>query len=171
MKLLIVVDMQNDFVTGSLKNDDAVKIIPAIAKKLKTAESNGDMIVFTRDTHSENYLNTQEGQKLPVVHCVRGTWGWNTIPELSEFENGKRVFEKPTFGSERLAEFVRETGFEDIELIGVCTDICVISNAMLIKAAVPEANITVDSTCCAGVTPESHKNALNAMQMCQINII
>lgn len=171
MKLLVVVDMQNDFVTGALKNEEAVKIIPAIIRKIEKAEKSGDMVVFTHDTHGENYMNTQEGKKLPVVHCVRGTWGWNIIPELSAYENGKRVFEKPTFGSERLAEFVRESGFEDIELVGVCTDICVISNAMLLKAAVPEANITVDGSCCAGVTPASHQNALNAMKMCQIDVI
>lgn len=171
MKLLAVIDMQNDFVTGSLKNDEAVKIIPAIVNKLNGVDENETVVVFTKDTHTPDYLNTQEGRNLPFVHCVKGTDGWNIIPELKAYEKDKRIFEKPGFGSEELADYARDAQFSEIELIGVCTDICVISNAMLLKAALPEAEITVDSACCAGVTVESHNNALNAMKMCQIKII
>lgn len=171
MKLLVVIDMQNDFVTGSLKNEEAVKIIPAVVNKLNSVDENETVVVFTKDTHTPDYLNTQEGRNLPFVHCVKGTDGWNIIPELKAYETNKRIFEKPSFGSEELADYAKDAQFSEIELIGVCTDICVISNAMLLKAALPEAEITVDSACCAGVTVESHNNALNAMKMCQIKII
>lgn len=171
MKLLVVIDMQNDFVTGSLKNDEAVKIIPAIINKLNSVDENETVVVFTKDTHTSNYLNTQEGRNLPFVHCVKDTTGWDIIPELKAYEENKRIFEKPGFGSEELADYAKDAQFSEIELIGVCTDICVISNAMLLKAALPEAEITVDSACCAGVTVESHNNALSAMKMCQIKII
>ncbi|MGN0517365.1 MAG: cysteine hydrolase family protein [Acutalibacteraceae bacterium] len=171
MKLLAVIDMQNDFVTGSLKNDEAVKIIPAVINKLSGVDENETVVVFTKDTHTPDYLNTQEGKNLPFVHCVKGTDGWDIIPELKTYAENKRIFEKPSFGSEELADYAKDAQFSEIELIGVCTDICVISNAMLLKAALPEAEITVDSACCAGVTVESHNNALNAMKMCQIKII
>lgn len=171
MKLLVVIDMQNDFVTGSLKNEEAVKIIPAVVNKLNSVDENETVVVFTKDTHTPDYLNTREGRNLPFVHCVKGTDGWNIIPELKAYETNKRIFEKPSFGSEELADYAKDAQFSEIELIGVCTDICVISNAMLLKAALPEAEITVDSACCAGVTVESHNNALNAMKMCQIKII
>lgn len=171
MKLLAVIDMQNDFVTGSLKNDEAVKIIPAVITKLSGVDENETVVVFTKDTHTPDYLNTQEGKNLPFVHCVKGSDGWDIIPELKTYAENKKIFEKPSFGSEELADYAKDAQFSEIELIGVCTDICVISNAMLLKAALPEAEITVDAACCAGVTVESHNNALNAMKMCQIKII
>ncbi len=170
MKLLVVVDMQNDFTTGALKNDEAVKVIPNIARKIEQSEKSGDTVVFTRDTHTDDYMETQEGKNLPVKHCVKGTLGWEIVPQLKMYTYRKRIFDKPCFGSMELAMFAHEKCFDEVELIGVCTDICVISNAMLIKAALPEAEVCVDSSCCAGVTVQSHQNALNAMSMCHIKI-
>ncbi len=166
-KLLIVVDMQNDFITGSLGTAEAQKITEPVIRRIESFD--GD-VVFTLDTHTENYLNTREGRNLPVIHCVKGTPGWELQKDIKKLAAGHRCFEKPTFGSTELAEYVREKGYDSIELIGLCTDICVISNAMLIKAYLPEAEIKVDSSCCAGVTPESHSNALGAMKMCHITI-
>ena len=183
-KILIVVDCQNDFITGSLRNEEAIKAIPNIVNKIN--EFNGDLILVTMDTHGENYLKTNEGIKLPVEHCIKGTNGWELNEDVKKAINraegrnkGNRVvyFEKPTFGSNALAEFLNtaeicKNGELDIEIIGFCTDICVVSNALLIKAATyNRANITVDSSCCAGVTPETHNAAISTMTMCQINII
>ena len=170
-KLLIVVDMQNDFVTGALGTKEAVAIVPAVVKKIEDAIENNEFLIFTRDTHHENYMSTQEGKNLPVPHCIEGTDGWEIIPELRGYAKrqiDRGILNKLTFGSMELANFVQMHKPDEIELIGLCTDICVISNAMLAKAAHPEAIISVDSACCAGVSPETHNNALEAMKMCQI---
>jgi len=173
-KKLVVIDMQNDFVTGALRNEDAIKIVPDVVEVVKNFK--GD-VIFTRDTHGENYLNTQEGAKLPVAHCIRNTDGWNIIPELEEFVKDNWI-NKPTFGSLELANTLlneyKETNYSkdfEITLIGVCTDICVVSNALLLKAYMPEVTINVIERCCAGVTKESHKNAIETMKMCQINVV
>ncbi len=168
-KLLVVVDMQNDFVDGALGTPEAQAIVPAVQTKVAAAMEAGDTVVFTRDTHTADYLRTAEGKKLPVVHCVAGTAGWAIIPPLQS--SAKLVFDKPTFGSLSLAHYAAREQFGAIQLIGLCTDICVISNALLLKACLPEADISVDAACCAGVTPESHENALAAMRMCQITIV
>ena len=168
-KLLIVVDMQNDFVTGALGSKDAVQILPNVMKKLRLARENKVAVVFTRDTHFENYSDTQEGKKLPVLHCVKDTRGWEIVDGL--YEEGELVFDKPTFGSVELAQFVKEEGFDEVELIGVCTDICVVSNALLIKAYCPETKVQVSADCCAGVTKESHESALRTMSSCQVEIL
>ena len=167
-KVLIVVDMQNDFVTGSLGTKEAEAIVGKVVEKVKKCQEDGVEILFTRDTHTEQYLETQEGKKLPVVHCVKGTEGWEIIDELKPYV--EKVYDKPTFGSVQLAHVIAAGGYEEIELVGLCTDICVVSNALLLKAALPEAKITVDGACCAGVTPESHEAALMTMKMCQIEV-
>lgn len=170
-RLLVVVDMQNDFIDGSLGTKEAREIVPAVVRKIEEYEAGGDEVVYTMDTHDEEYMNTQEGHNLPVPHCLKGSGGWQLWPEIGKHP-GKR-FEKPAFGSLELAEYVAEAvagGCESVELVGVCTDICVISNAMIIKARVPELLVEVDGHCCAGVTPESHGNALEAMKMCQISV-
>ena len=170
MKILIVVDMQNDFVTGSLANPDAEAIIPGIAKKIAEYEKNGDRIIFTRDTHKANYLETPEGKALPVPHCINGTKGWLVVDELNHPEC--EHINKPTFGY-RYWEY--DLGdmpkIDEIELVGTCTDICVLSNAIILKTQFPNVPITVDSSCCAGVTPEKHAAALEVMRSCQINVI
>lgn len=173
MKVLIVVDMQNDFIDGTLGTKEAQAIVPNVVKKIEEYNENKYPIIFTRDTHYRNYLFTQEGIKLPVEHCIYGTEGWN-IKEGLEIANCCYV-NKDSFGWinwERTIGGISPTSdIDEIELVGLCTDICVISNAMILKAAFPEIPIIVDASCCAGVTPESHKNALEAMKMCQINII
>ena len=167
MKYLIVVDMQNDFIDGALGTKEAQAIVPYVKKKIESYKN--DKIYFTRDTHGEDYLETQEGRNLPVPHCIKGTHGWQISEELQTF--GCEVLDKPTFGSVALSKLIKEDNPESVELCGLCTDICVISNAMLIKAALPEVKISVDASCCAGVTPKSHQNALSAMKMCQIEIL
>ncbi len=174
MNYLIVVDMQVDFVNGALGTAEAVAIVPAVEKHIRRFQKNAcGKVIFTRDTHFKNYLSTQEGRKLPVEHCIKNTSGWQIIPELLPYCT--HVIDKPTFGSTDLMELLKaeheKEPISSITLIGLCTDICVISNALLLKAALPEVTIYVDSACCAGVTPESHENALAAMKMCQINII
>lgn len=169
MKLLIVIDMQNDFIDGALGSVEAAAIVPAVAERLKMRREEGWHVLFTRDTHDENYLRTQEGRRLPVPHCIRGTEGWEITPVLDTQD--AQILDKPTFGSLELAQVVAGSGdVEEIELVGLCTDICVISNAMILKARFPEAPVAVVAGCCAGVTPESHKNALEAMRMCQVEI-
>ncbi|MCD8340974.1 MAG: cysteine hydrolase [Clostridiales bacterium] len=169
MKLLVVVDMQKDFVDGALGTSEAVAIVPRVQEKIAARQAAGWTTVFTRDTHTEQYLDTQEGRKLPVPHCIQGTPGWEIIPELPT--QGCLILDKPSFGSLELARYAAQLeNLEEIELVGLCTDICVISNALLLKAAVPEVPIYVDASCCAGVTPDSHANALRAMEMCQINV-
>lgn len=171
MRALIVVDMQNDFIDGALGTKEAVSIVPFVREKVMHFDG---LVIFTRDTHFENYLSTKEGANLPVPHCIKGTQGWEITSALKELTNGCVIIDKPTFGSTELQELLvkehQKTPFEEIELVGLCTDICVISNAMLLKASLCEVNITVDSACCAGVTPQSHKNALEAMKMCQITV-
>ena len=168
-KALIVIDMQNDFIDGALGTDEAQKIVPQVKAKIKEAEQNGTNVIFTRDTHNSLYLHTQEGKNLPVEHCIEGTKGHEIHNDLKQ--ECSVIFDKPTFGSIALANFITDSCVTEIELCGVCTDICVISNALLLKAFLPEAKITVDSSCCAGTTPQNHENALSAMRMCQINII
>lgn len=167
-KLLVVVDMQKDFVDGSLGTNEAVAIVPQVVQEIESFD--GD-VVFTLDTHSSIYLETQEGKNLPVPHCIKGTDGWKLDKAIEPLASGRRIFEKPTFGSVELAEYVADGDYDDISLIGLCTDICVLSNAMLIKAFLPEVKVSVIASACAGVTPESHENALSAMKMCQINIV
>ena len=170
-KLLVVIDMQNDFITGQLGSEEARAIVPAVVKKVEDAIAQGTEVIFTQDTHGENYLNTQEGKHLPLKHCIKGTEGWKLISELEPFAQGRTIVEKPSFGSLELGRIAAEGGYEDIQLVGVCTDICVISNAMVLKAAVPEVPISVDELCCAGVSVASHEDALDAMRMCQIAVI
>ena len=172
-KILIVVDMQKDFVDGALGTAEAVAIVPKVKKKIE--EFDGE-VIYTLDTHPGNYMATQEGRNLPVEHCIEGTPGHQLVPELAAFEkNAFAVFKKPTFGSIKLGEFLleldKEVGLESVELVGLCTDICVVSNALLIKAFLPEVPIMVDPACCAGVTPESHEQALATMKMCQIQVL
>ena len=170
--LLVVVDMQNDFIGGALGTKEAQDILPSVRARIAQARERGETVAFTRDTHGEDYLSTQEGKNLPVPHCIRGTEGWQIIPELKDAadQSGKKV-EKDTFGSMELGRYLSEAGYEEAELVGVCTDICVISNAMTMKAFVPEMVIAVDAACCAGVTPESHRTALKAMKSCQIHVV
>ena len=172
-KFLIVVDMQKDFVVGSLGTHEAIAIVPKVVNKIKAFD--GELIV-TFDTHSEDYMNTSEGEKLPVPHCIKGTHGWKLVSLLAETLEGREytAVEKPTFGSVELPKIIKEmAGNEEfsIELVGLCTDICVVSNALLLKAHFPEVPISVDSRCCAGVTVESHNAALQTMKMCQIDVI
>lgn len=167
-RLLVVVDMQYDFITGALGSAAAEKIVPSVLSEIRTWVGANEEVVFTRDTHARDYLNTQEGRRLPVEHCVEGEKGWQILEELY---TGGRVFDKPTFGSISLGEYVRAGGYEEAVLIGVCTDICVISNALLIKAFAPETRVCVRADCCAGVTKESHETALAAMRACQIDVI
>ena len=170
MKLLIVIDMQNDFIDGALGTKEAVAIVPNVAQKIKDARESRQIVAFTRDTHQENYLATQEGKNLPVVHCVQGTDGWQISSKLEVADS--KIIDKPSFGSMELAEYVAQLqDIEEVELVGLCTGICVISNAFILKAKLPELKITVDASCCACVTPESHATALAAMKLCQINIV
>ena len=171
-KALVVVDMQVDFITGALGNEQCRAIVPNVAAKVKSAQESGTDLIFTMDTHGEDYLDTQEGKNLPVPHCIRGTEGWQIIPELKDAadQSGKKV-EKDTFGSMELGRYLSEAGYEEAELVGVCTDICVISNGLILKAAFPETVIRVAADCCAGVTPESHEHALEAMKSCQIHVV
>lgn len=168
-KILIVIDMQNDFINGVLGTKEAVDIVDKVKEKIEEYRNDGNVILFTRDTHYENYLETQEGINLPVKHCIKGNKGWEISSELDTKDSV--IIDKPTFGSTKLVDIITNS-YSDVEfeLIGLCTDICVISNALLIKAYLPEAKITVDAACCAGVTPESHRNALSAMRMCHINV-
>lgn len=167
---LVVVDMQKDFVDGALGSSEAVSIVPNVVKKIKNFE--GEIFV-TYDTHFENYMETKEGKYLPVKHCIKGTDGWMLNDEVADALKG-RVYtevEKLTFGSVKLPKFVKEAAGDEeftVELIGLCTDICVVSNALMLKANFPEMDIFVDASCCAGVTPESHNAALTTMKMCQI---
>lgn len=170
-EILVVVDMQNDFVTGPLGTPEARTILPKVAEKVKNFPGR---VLFTRDTHEENYLESREGKALPVPHCIRGSRGWEICPELETLRKEEPI-DKPTFGSTGLGEVLRAADqygekIGKITLVGVCTDICVISNALLLRAFLPEAEIAVDAACCAGVTPESHQTALRAMKACQIAI-
>ncbi len=168
-KALVVIDMQNDFIDGSLGTPEAQAIVLSVSERVKAAVQDGEKLIFTQDTHPKNYLQTAEGKKLPVEHCIKPSHGWALTSSLIPYAKDAVVLEKPTFGATGLPQHV--AGFDEITVIGLCTDICVISNAMLLKAFLPEAKICVDSKCCAGVTPESHLRALEAMKMCQIDVI
>lgn len=168
--VLVVVDMQKDFIDGALGTKEAVAIVDNVAEFIKSFDGE---VIFTRDTHGEDYLETQEGRNLPVLHCIKGTDGWQLDKKLQVLRtDSMKIFDKPTFGSVALAEYLKtDREIESITLIGLCTDICVISNALLIKANRPDVEIRVIEKCCAGVTPQSHANALEAMKMCQVKIV
>ncbi|MCD8010081.1 MAG: cysteine hydrolase [Lachnospiraceae bacterium] len=173
MKYLIIVDVQNDFVDGALGTAEAQEMLPRLLEKVR--QFDGTLLV-TKDTHGADYLETQEGRKLPVPHCIRGTDGWQLAPALRAIPAVReaKVYEKPCFGSTALAADLaaqdREGGVDSVELVGLCTDICVVSNALLLKAAMPEVLVSVDARCCAGVTPQAHEAALTVMESCQISV-
>lgn len=164
-KTLIVIDMQNDFIDGVLGTEEAQAILPNVKNKIQEYYNRGDEIIFTRDTHQSNYLETNEGKHLPIEHCIKGTKGWQIVEGLDVLNC--TYIDKHNFGW----DYWRTHDFEEVEIIGVCTDICVISNAIILKTTFPEIEIYVDASCCAGVTPKTHKSALEVMKMCQINII
>ena len=170
--VLIVVDMQKDFIDGALGTAEAIAIVPKVVEKVRGFK--GD-ILFTRDTHFENYMDTQEGRNLPVPHCIRGTQGWQICKELQPFAENALVIDKTTFGSMELGPVLQDMhenrAVSSITFVGLCTDICVISNVMIAKAFLPEVPIMVDAACCAGVTPESHNTALASMRTCQVQVI
>lgn len=182
-KILIVVDMQNDFVSAALGSDMAQAIVPAVAQRIMDAAREGEQVIFTLDTHEECYMETHEGRLLPVMHCIRGSEGWQLAPAIEQARKacpGARVVEKPTFGSAELAhELAGQAQREgcaqgrgmEIELCGLCTDICVVSNALMIRAALPEADMRVRGALCAGVTAAKHDAALEVMRSCQIEVI
>lgn len=164
-KTLIVIDMQNDFIDGALGSKEARDIVPRVQQKIAEYRERGDEIIFTRDTHNENYMETSEGMNLPVPHCVLGTHGWEISDKLEVGD--AEVINKQTFGWTHW----QNHSFAEIEIVGLCTDICVVSNALILKAMFPEVPITVDASCCAGVTPESHNAAIDTMRACQVNVI
>ena len=170
-KALIIIDMQNDFVHGLLGTNEAQEMLPRLVKKLEAIVAEGAVdLIFTQDTHAENYLDTQEGKNLPVEHCIKKTQGWQIVPELQKFiPRAKAVIEKKAFGSTRLPSLLKP--YEVVEFAGVCTDICVVSNALLIKAFYPEQRIQIDAACCAGSSPDAHLKALDVMKNCQCKII
>ena len=170
-KLLVVVDMQKDFVDGALGTNEAEQIVPAVVEKIRSYDIKD--VFVTYDTHQENYMDTQEGHNLPVKHCVEGTEGWELNAAVKEAVAGAAIVKKPTFGSTELAEQIKAIAEKEeieIELIGLCTDICVVSNALVLKAFMPEVHISVDASCCAGVTPQKHEAALETMRSCQIEV-
>jgi nicotinamidase-related amidase len=167
--VLIVIDMQNDFIDGALGTKEAQHIVNAVVKKI---EYFGGEVIYTRDTHKDNYLETLEGQKLPVKHCIKDTDGWQLERRIRQLAEGKTIIDKPAFGSLALPHYLKEKdSLDSVVMVGLCTDICVISNALILKSAFPETEIIVDKDCCAGVTPESHEKALEIMETCQIRII
>lgn len=168
--LLVVVDMQRDFVSGALGTAQAREILPRVEKKIREARDKGVSLAYTMDTHQPGYLQTLEGKNLPVVHCVEGTEGWTLCSGLPVLLEGAKAFRKPSFGSVELGEYVRGEGFDRVELVGVCTGICVLSNAVLIKAFAPETEVLVDGGLCACVSPESHRTALEAMKLVQVTV-
>ena len=170
-KILIVIDMQNDFIDAALGTKEAVDIVEVVKEKIRSYPA--ENIIATMDTHGENYMDTQEGKNLPVPHCIKGSDGWQIRPDIAELLTGARIYEKPTFGSTALAadlKAVSEKEEIELELVGLCTDICVVSNAILLKASMPEVKISVDAACCAGVTPQKHLAALETMRSCQIDV-
>ena len=170
-KILIVIDMQNDFIDAALGTKEAIAIVDAVKEKIAAYPT--DNIYATMDTHSDNYLDTQEGANLPVKHCIKGSEGWQIRPDIAELLDGAHTYQKPTFGSTALAADLKALSEKEeieIELVGLCTDICVVSNALLLKAFMPEVRISADASCCAGVTPEKHLAALETMRSCQIHI-
>ena len=177
VEILVVVDMQKDFVDGALGSPEAVAILPNVVNKIEEYKARGGVILATLDTHGDNYMDTSEGKNLPVVHCVKGSEGWKLHPAVAAaLPESARVLEKPTFGSTELVkvvgEYVTQYGEENVsvELIGICTDICVVSNALLLKANFYEMPLSLDTSCCAGVTPATHDAALTTMKMCQIAV-
>ena len=172
-KYLVVVDMQKDFIDGSLGTPEAQAVVPKVIEKIKNFPGT---VVYTRDTHDEDYLDTLEGKKLPVVHCVVGTKGWEFQDDIQKLitENRSLVFDKNTFGSTQLVGCIRGidrmAAIDEVILVGLCTDICVLANAILVRTGMPNTLVTVDASCCAGSTPEKHRNALEAMKSCQIDI-
>ena len=173
-KLLVVVDYQKDFVDGALGYPGAEALEGPLYDRVRSALAAGWKVIFTRDTHGADYLHTQEGRNLPVPHCIRGTEGWEIVEQLRPASAGQTILDKPAFGSAELGRLLAKENerepIEKVTLIGLCTDICVISNALLVKAFLPEAEVAVDAACCAGVTPESHRTALAAMKSCQITV-
>ncbi|RGU92868.1 cysteine hydrolase [Clostridium sp. AF15-17LB] len=171
MRILVVVDMQNDFVDGALGTEEAVGIVPAVAERIRSFDGR---VLYTQDTHESDYLKTLEGKKLPVPHCIRGTEGWELCPQIKALCKEVPI-DKPAFGSVELGRMLKEYDsrekVESVTFAGLCTDICVISNAMIVKAFLPETEVIVDAACCAGVTPESHRQALEAMKVCQIKVL
>ena len=170
--MLLVIDMQKDFIDGSLGTAEAVAIVDRVVEEIKKYPP--ENVIATRDTHPENYLDTQEGRNLPVVHCVKGTPGWQLNEKIAAALGGAQIIDKPTFGSVALAEKLKAMAEKeplDVTLVGLCTDICVVSNALLVKAFLPETPVSVIADACAGVTPESHAAALQTMKMCQIRVI
>ena len=171
-RLLIVIDMQNDFIDAALGTPEAVEIVDAVKEKIRAYPAGN--VIATMDTHTEDYLNTQEGKYLPVPHCIKGTDGWKIRDDIADLLAGASIYEKPTFGSVQLASDLKKMSEKEeieLELTGLCTDICVVSNALLLKAMMPEVKISVDASCCAGVTPEKHLAALETMRSCQIQVI
>ena len=170
-KILIVIDMQNDFIDAALGTREAVAIVDAVKEKIRSYPA--EDVIATMDTHGADYMDTQEGKNLPVPHCIKGSAGWQIRPDIAELLTGAKIYEKPTFGSLALArdlKAIAEKEEIELELIGLCTDICVVSNALLLKAAMPEVKIYVDAACCAGVTPQKHLAALETMRSCQIDV-
>ncbi|MBQ7174651.1 MAG: cysteine hydrolase [Lachnospiraceae bacterium] len=171
-KILIVIDMQNDFIDAALGTPEAVKIIEDVKEKIRSYPM--ENVIATMDTHGENYMETQEGKYLPVPHCIKGSEGWKIRPDIAALLTGAKIYEKPTFGSTAMAADLKALSEEEkieLELIGLCTDICVVSNALLLKAMMPEVPISVDAACCAGVTPGKHLAALETMRSCQVQVI
>lgn len=174
MKVLVVVDMQNDFIDGALGTPEAQAIVPKVVEKVKEYKKNGDQVIYTADTHFEDtYAESMEGKKLPVPHCMYLTKGWLIHDDVRM--GSQNIVQKYTFGAKSLPNYIHSNyihhGVTEIEVVGLCTDICVISNVMILKAHFPEIKITVDSSCCAGTSPESHQRALDAMKMCHIDIV
>ena len=170
-KILIVIDMQNDFIDAALGTQEAVGIVEAVKEKIRSYPAAD--VIATMDTHGDNYMNTQEGKYLPVPHCIKGSDGWQIRADIAALLTGAAIYEKPTFGSTAMAadlKAISEKEEIELELIGLCTDICVVSNALLLKATMPEVKISVDPACCAGVTPEKHLAALETMRSCQIQV-
>lgn len=168
-RYLIVVDMQKDFIDGALGTPEAIAILPRVKEKISKYREIGAKIIFTRDTHSEEYLTTNEGKYLPVEHCIKGSEGWQLHADLAVGEC--KIIDKPSFGYLDWKKHIEDDGELEIELIGLCTDICVVSNALILRAIFPEATLKVDASACAGVTPETHGAALSTMKMCQIEVI
>lgn len=171
-KILLVIDMQNDFIDAALGSREAKAIVDAVKEKIRSYPA--ENVIATMDTHGENYMDTQEGRNLPVMHCIRGTRGWQLQADIAELLRHVKIYEKPSFGSMELAEELKKLSEKEeieLELVGLCTDICVVSNALLLKAAMPEVKISVDAACCAGVTVEKHRAALETMRSCQIHVV
>jgi len=171
-KILIVIDMQNDFIDAALGTKEAAAIVDSVKEKIRSYPA--ENVIATMDTHQENYMETQEGQNLPVIHCIKGTDGWRIRPDIAELLKAAKIYEKPTFGSTAMAADLKALSEKEeieLELIGLCTDICVVSNALLLKATMPEVKISVDASCCAGVTPKKHLAALETLSSCQIHVV